>query len=1448
MTIRTRVSVLDHRTLFGTTVNVSADPETSIEDLDVELRNIAPVDGELFFESTPLRNFATVADLDLHDGAVFSVGGPVAALREQDAHQGVDVLVAGGPDAGRVIALPYGRHEIGRDNFRAVALDDPEVSRNHAQLDVTSTGAVLTDLGSANGTLVNGHTITEPVALDGGEYIRVGNSVLVVTAPEAADTALVRGHDGTLTYNRRFRSAAADHEWNIEFPGQYEEEPPPAISFLYLAIPLITGVVMAMILGPRYLIFAFLGPVTGVAGMVASRRQHKTRQARRRAKYDAKIDRSTERHRAAMVTELHNRRDASPDLATLARAARGPRRKLWERRPSDRDFLDLRIGLANRPSAITTSGDTAPIESILPDVPVTVSLVEAGSIGVAGDPDLSIGIARSFLFQIATLQSPSDVRLIVISTDSAWGWTRWLPHVRHGDGDQLLIAGDLPSARMQLEVLEALLDDRRSSGGVMGGGPVTLPRFVVLFDHASRLERHRVARILAEGPSMGVHAICIEDTEPELPEEYAGATVVRRDDRLFVRVRNKPTVSDVSEEIINATQADLAARCLAPLRPESTSTANLPSSCRLLDTIGMPTPTVEEMRERWKTSEGRCRATVGVATSGPLTIELDDRSPHGLVAGMSGAGKSEFLKTLLAEMAIQNHPDDLQFLLVDFKGGGDYRTLARLPHTIDLVTNIDDPEHAAVKRAIALLEAEVDRRQREVNNYGARDLATYKKVREADPSIPIIGRILVVADEFGELASQQPELLDKLVSVARIGRAMGVHLLLATQRPSGSITGQIQANVPLRVCFRVNRGEAADVINSDEPERIARTLAGRGFVRNGDEPPIEFQCARVANARPAVAAIVDPLTVEVEPWSTIGYPRKDKVEKHVEVADPDTDLWDVVEATIGAAESLGWETNPVPWPRPLPDSLRFSPNRAVVTDHNGIPAANVGLRDDPREQRHIPYSIALGRGNMAIAGSPGSGRTTALRTITAGLAYLASPADLHLYALDFAGGGLRALRPIPHLGTITDDFALATTLIEKLEEELEDRRARFAMGGWASLAEQWQAAGPGERIPAIVLIIDGWHSLAEMSGTTRGTPLTDRITNLLSNGSSVGIQAVVAGDRTVALGAISRQMTHRVALRFNDPMDYQALDIDFRSIPSDHRPGRALLSTGQRSVDHVQIAHVGKDPSGPTQNSALRTIGAHLSSVPVHVPHPPIRLAPLPMIVRLPDLLDTPDVPVTEPGSIPVCVGVGGDAATPVWFDLTTVTPGVAIAGPSGSGRSSALVTFARCAINAGATVVGAINGPSRLSEIEGAAGVIGVRRWSEWTIEDLKPIIDAHGPNGSGAADGSHSPGIVVLVDDADRLDARDEVMGWLVDQHPSGVRVIAAGATSSWTQVMVGWLAALRRANHSLLITPSGGFDGNAVGLNGSLPSELQFTRPLGRALWIVNDRPLIVQIPLS
>ena len=497
----------------------------------------------------------------------------------------------------------------------------------------------------------------------------------------------------------------------------------------------------------------------------------------------------------------------------------------------------------------------------------------------------------------------------------------------------------------------------------------------------------------------------------------------------------------------------------------------LPASLRLVDLLGLSELSPEAVLARWRTASPSSSAIVGVAPDGPLELDLTRQGPHGLVAGTTRSGKSEFLKTFVAAFALTNHPDDLQFLFIDFKNSGDYRLANELPHAIDLSTSEDLDTFA---RTLRLLEAEINRRRQWFTTAATTTIEGYATARRSRSDLIPVGRLVVVADEFAQLVMKAQDQLDKLVTVAQTGAAFGIHLLLATQRPQGAVTGQIDANVALRVCFRVaNRDESAAVIGAPDAGDIARRHAGRAFARAHSEPLFELQAARVGGARPGSKADRKELNVAVRLWTELG--RVPGLAPVIEVPDTETDLWDVVQAISGAAKLAGWTASAVPWPRPLPEAVKL--HELPLADDPMLVV--FALVDDPNHQSRRAGGLRLGGGHLGVAGSSGTGRTTTLRTIVCSLAYRFSSADAHLYLLDFGGGRLRPLGDLPHCGgTAFDEWDQATRIIRELEDIVARRQEDFSMGrGFASLEDQRQSGDTP--LPYLLLLIDGWQVIAE---------------------------------------------------------------------------------------------------------------------------------------------------------------------------------------------------------------------------------------------------------------------------------------------------------------------------------------------------------------------------------
>jgi S-DNA-T family DNA segregation ATPase FtsK/SpoIIIE len=1307
---------------------------------------------------------------------------------------------------------------LGRDRSADLVLPDPECSRAHAALTIEHDGSVLLeDLGSTNGTVVEGEPLVVGVAraLAPGDLIQAGSSLLEVVEPSVEPLPLTP-QEGRLGLHRRFRAAPPTFPERVELPRPPVEQDLPPLNLLLTLAPAVALAATAVMLGQlMFLVFAAISPLLGIGRAASQRRRHR-RDARRAAeRYCTEAAQTGVRLRVAVRAERDSRRFTAPDLAELALHARLPGRRLWERQPGDPDFLEVRVGVATQPSTVTTVGEADLEVPPLWQAPVTVRLPEVGNLSILGPRHRSRAVAAGLVMQLAIRGAPSSLRIVVL-TDldgaPAWEWATWLPHCRWSAEDRFRLVGSDPiSTRARLAELLALIKQRRDRQRDRRGQTVTLPAVLVVMDDASVSLAEGFAEVLSDGPAVGVHAICLDEVQvPTQCRASLGGFAEVLDEAVLDHHGRSPA-SGVLVDLPDPVLLDQVGWSLAPLVAlGEAGQGELPQDLRLLDVSGCTTVTPEVVGQRWATGSPSPGAVVGLGVEGPVSLDLTLHGPHGLIAGTTRSGKSEFIKTYVAALALANHPDDMAFLFIDFKGGADYRVLMRLPHAVELSTSEDLADFARTTR---LLEAEIGRRRRLFDQAATTTIEGYRTARRARPELPPVGRLVVVVDEFAELVSRAPAQLEQLVSVARTGAAFGVHLLLATQRPAGAVTGQIDANVALRVCFRVAKPEESqDVIGAPDAADIAQRHRGRAFFRAHSEPLVEFQCARVGGARPGSEAGKVSTEVELLVWHELG--RIPPTLERAEAPDHDTDLWDVAEACRQAAAHAGWTHQAVPWPKALPAVLNLE-DLPPVEDPSLVP---MGVADDADAQRHRAVGLRLDGGHVAVAGAPGTGRTTALRTAAVSLAQRCSAADAHLYLFDFAGGGLRPLTELPHCGgSAFDDWEQASRLVKVLTEQVAGRLELFARHGLSNIADQ-RASGP-DPLPYLVVLIDGWDVIAD-EGSRLSLP--EDLAQLLARGLATGVRAVVAGDRTVALGRLGRAIGDRYVLRFNEESDYLALGVAHRQVPASMPPGRAVLTT---TGEAVQIAEVGGKADAA---SAIRDLARRCRERDAAVSDRwPRRVEPLPRQITLEQLRARGGPPPGAGAAVPL--GLGGDRSEARWVDLAELAGSLVVAGPPGSGRTTALRAMARTLSEAGVPLALVTPRASPLGELAQLPGVVAHVTGPAARRLDLEELGGAR----------------VVLIDDVELIEEDHEPHADLLAD-PATRSVVVAGDLGAIADASRGPLALAKRARTGLVLSPRNRYDGSALGAR--FPDELIFSGPPGRAVAGVAGTLEVVQIPLA
>ncbi|MDX6328547.1 MAG: segregation ATPase FtsK/SpoIIIE, family, partial [Streptomycetaceae bacterium] len=1360
------------------------------------------LDGHRCDPSAPARHI-------LRDGMRVSVDDAIGPyLRAGEPSGRYELRVTGGPGAGRVARISVGATTIGSAGRCTVAVADPALAPEALQISVNADGKVLLVPQPDVPVLLDNEPVTGEREWPPGALVKAGASLFVLDAPVLPDAHLSAMGEGGLAYNRPPRLSSLTPRARLVVPQPAAKGEGSRFQLLATLIPAVFGLGMYFMTKQVYmLLFCFMSPVMMVGQWVSDarygRKKHRTslkdyKQAK--TEYEQELERvSTADQRA--------RRDAHPDPAQILLFATGPRRRLWERRITDPDAMQLRIGVADIPSEVELVLPPSAANDIEPprpptvhDVPVSLPLAQLGVVGVAGTRTRALATARWLAVQAAVLHSPRDLSMVVLSSahdaDDAWRWAHWLPHAAPQQGQDCVALVGAEADTIARRVNELLTElNRRKNARAKADGGLSLrpdPHILLILDGARLLRRAPgVPQLLQEGPLYGIFAICLDEDERLLPEECRAAICwsPQSETHLYMRGSGLEAVGEVLADQVTPPWCELVARSLAPVRDVSRDDADsaLPTSARLLDLLGMPDPKGADIERIWRLGGSTTRAAIGVGTDGPFSLDIRSDGPHALVAGTTGAGKSELLQTIIASLAVTNTPDALNFVLIDYKGGSAFQDCARLPHTVGMVSDLD--AHLT-ERALASLAAELHRRETILFNAATKDIEDYKDARKLRPELEPMPRLVLVIDEFASLVAELPDFIAGLVDIARRGRSLGVHLVLATQRPAGVVSADIRANTNLRIALRVtDADESRDVIDAPDSGSIAKSTPGRCYVRSGAQSLVGVQSARIGGRRPGVSTAAQVNTVPLS-WSAVGRP----VPKPRDDGDDGTlrtDLAVLVDAISDGAKQMGFAKPHSPWLPPLP-AIATTGELPVPAQplHHDVPPAVFGVTDVPARQARAPLALDLVDGeHLLIVGGPRSGRSTALRTIAGSLASAASPSDVHLYGVDCGANILLPLAALPHCGGIVtrDQVDRLTRLLGRLHTEVSRRQQLLAVRGVSSAAEQRAtAASPQERLPWMVLLLDGWEGYTAAFESYDYGKLVDGMTRLFREGPSVGLRIVMTADRSGLSGMISSSFGDRLILRLADPSDYSSAGMSPRDVPKDMPLGRALRATDE-GVQESQIALLASDPSGQAQVQALQKLGREAAAAHGRPPRDlrPMRVDALPVRVTVREALALePDF--TPSSQLWALLGVGGDELAPLGLDLAESGPGFVIAGPPKSGRSTSLVAAARSLLRGGVPVVLVTPKRSPLREMEGEPGVLGVLQGGA-SKEELDTLL-------AGANGGPYA----VIVDDAELVydtpldSALEEVIRSGMDGDHA---IVAAGAADSMTSQYRGFLVEARR-----------------------------------------------------
>ena len=860
--------------------------------------------------------------------------------------------------------------------------------------------------------------------------------------------------------------------------------------------------------------------------------------------------------------------------------------RVWERRVGDKDFGQLRIGLgAQQLATPLVAPETAPVDELEPlcagamqqflavhgsldGLPMAVSMRAFYHVTVSGEQDSAQSAARAMVAQLVTLHSPEDLMVAVVASQRSaarWDWTKWLPHTQvpgqvDGAGTKRLFGDDLGELEL---LLHSRLDGRPRFG--RDTQPVLdQPHIVVVLDGGMVPPDSLFAA--AEG-LQGV--TIVEVVSGELDEPRGGLSVVVRPGRLWLESGAGLAYEGVPDGI-SLPAAEALARQLAPLRTGGGDEDEpLLANLDFTDLLNLGDAAAVDVARTWRprSTAERLRVPIGVGEDGqPVMLDLKEAAqegmgPHGLCVGATGSGKSELLRTLVLGLAVTHSSETLNFVLADFKGGATFAGMSQMPHVAAVITNLSD-DLTLVDRMGDAIRGELQRRQellRSAGNYA--NVHDYEKARAAGAALEPLASLVLVIDEFSELLTAKPDFIDMFIQIGRIGRSLGVHLLLASQRlEEGKLRG-LDTYLSYRVGLRTfSAAESRTALGVPDAYHLP-SVPGSGYLKFGTEEMTRFKAAYVSGTYrtggPDLS--IGALNIERRPALftavpvPVVYAAPDPLAGAAPRASEDDALADtVLDVIVRRLDGQGVPAHQV-WLPPLdeaPTLDQLLPGIAMTADR-GLSATEysrpggltvpLGLIDKPFEQRReVLYRDFSGAaGHMLVVGGPQSGKSTLMRTLISSFALTHTPHEVQFYALDFGGGGLSSLSDLPHVGGVASrlDPERVRRAVAEVLGVLNRREEFFRSNGIDSIStyRRKRAAGelPGEAWGDVFLIIDGWGGFKNDYDM-----LEPVISDIAARGLGYGVHVVITAARYMeARAALKDQMLGRLELRLGDVMD-----------------------------------------------------------------------------------------------------------------------------------------------------------------------------------------------------------------------------------------------------------------------------------------------------------------------
>lgn len=1177
----------------------------------------------------------------------------------------------------RKFVMPRFDVTIGKGADNIIQYNKPLVSGKHGTLQVNGNGVTYTD-HSVNGSWINGRRVqNRSVRLATGDTIFVAPALRIVVARDffAVNSAnnisvqdscvplVVSGNDGkgapadlpvTMEYHRAPRLKQQPNTEAIAIDPPIEKErnkkTPTWLAVgpsLTMVFPmLVSTLVMQRSMGASLIMIgtsSALSIMWSTLNRKYTEKESVLNEANRQkickqyyAEMEEKLIAETEREKKRLNLNY------LPVSECVQLPISGDHR-MWERLPQHDDFLALRLGVGEMLLPFDISVQKQKINLVddplrheaqrlkdvyqmMKDAPIVLNARKHRIIGVLGNKS-SPWMMQSMVAQIAASHSYHDVRMIIIHDErnaDQWRFANRLPHVYAADDRTLRMNVCTEQAihevlsyfdnvlKMRQEML-GTEEKERDENDLTG----QLPWYMFFVTDPKLIENQPILRYLSE-KNLGFTLVMLTSEMEALPKECD--LIIEARTELGTVFHSDGTMTGVSFETVDQTQLQDFANAMAPYRiKEMVGDTSIPSLVTFLETYGVRRVEDLDVCRNWSENHAwqNVRTILGLkAGSVPFVLDISDKShgPHGLIAGTTGAGKSVLLQSFILSLSLNYNPSEVQFVLIDYKGGGTSESFRDLPHVAGI---IDSSEGArTIFRALASIRGEIKRREAIFKEAEVNNIDDYMKLFNADPTEETLSHLIIVVDEFAELKKEQPEFMHELVSAARVGRSLGMHLVLATQKPGNSVSDEIDANTRFRICLRVaSRGDSTEMIK--HPDAAYLKGMGRCYVRVGNDEVFE----QVQTSWSGATYDPDALRPEEEPriLNDAGQPIKfRKKKKKDDSAKADDELKTVLNYISECCVRYQYQPARQMWLQEMDKTLLLEDackyfekpmwDGETWPDTQGQELSVLyGMGDDINTQCRIPATIDFAQvRNIMLTGLSGSGKTTMLQTLAVALATQYSPDEVNIYVFSLTSHMLKCLSTLPHVGEIVveGENDEQVRLMEMLYEESERRKKLFremATDNYIQYNKSAEQSGAYKKVPAIVVLIDRMQQLREWDDGKREEPL-QHFYEMLHAGASQGIFFVMTGFNRNELPMKHHSYIRGISLQQNERSDYaDALGVRVSSEWSGIReyPGRGMIAVEDKEAKEtflyeMQVGTYGSVISDKERSDAILELGRQM--------------------------------------------------------------------------------------------------------------------------------------------------------------------------------------------------------------------------------------------------------------